>query len=240
MLEKDVPKLKINLRPSFGDAWKGRRMGYLFLMVFIGSFIVLFIVGGRYLHLENSLHAAADIRIEQEIEKVRSGVQKSMFEDIKNDHSNAYAIFYLAQRSIIKGYEGDLFKPDDSVNRAEFIKLIAGILHIYPHNLSYGHCFSDVGDQWFAPYVCFGVKHGWISSENEEFGPDAEITVAEVVDISAKALNISENFSIELANGRGWFENMDFGEYIDPDRKMTRAQVAELLFRIAILEVPVV
>ena len=71
------------------------------------------------------------------------------------------SIEYLKYNRIIKGYEDWTFKPDNKINRVEFIKIVIEWLGISPDGKIYNNCFPDVNDQWFSKYVCYW-KERWI------------------------------------------------------------------------------
>lgn len=222
---------------------------YLFLMVFFSSFIVLFIVGGTFFGKAEVAQGYLDSRMLNEIDKLKliAEFSESVFTDISKDHPNYYAILYLSKRSIISGYDGGEFMPDASVKRAEFMKMLLGVLNIYPHTVRYGYCFDDVADQWFAPYVCYAVDKGWVDG-SDLFNPADGITFAEAVKIVANSLEIEVDAGeggeewfvpyMTFATEKGWLSNMAIKGHVDPDLVMSRAQVCELLFGVAVMELP--
>ena len=75
------------------------------------------------------------------------------FPDIEARHAWAVpAIDYMLSKNVVNGYyEDGTFRPDRTVTRAEFIKML---------NVTFGltatknHSYSDVSEgQWFDPYV---------------------------------------------------------------------------------------
>src|SRR3989338_11653131 len=62
------------------------------------------------------------------------------------------AVSYLRDRHVIRGYPDGTFKPQQTVNRAEFLKMIFASEHA-PIAVTHP-CFSDVmPEEWYAPYV---------------------------------------------------------------------------------------
>src|SRR3989338_3027553 len=55
---------------------------------------------------------------------------EDVFEDMSDDHKNATAINFLYQLEVIEGYENEdgtrEYRPDQEVNRAEFLKILMG------------------------------------------------------------------------------------------------------------------
>ena len=77
------------------------------------------------------------------------------FSDVPESHYAHDAIMYLAERGILSGYSDNTFKPDNSVNRAEALKMIiAPLVSADQLAAAKGSVFTDVAeDAWFAPYV---------------------------------------------------------------------------------------
>ena len=48
----------------------------------------------------------------------------SSFSDLSSSHANYDAIEYVKSNNIVNGYEDGSFKPNDSINRAEFTKIV--------------------------------------------------------------------------------------------------------------------
>lgn len=102
------------------------------------------------------------------------------FSDV--DDANAYkkAITTLTKLSVIDGYEENgtqLFKPDNTVTRAEFTKLIVFMLGY--QNLVYNSCdFTDVSaDHWAKNYIQTAYNLGIIAGYGDGlFKPDEQVT----------------------------------------------------------------
>lgn len=186
-------------------------------------------------------------------------LEEDVFDDIPGDHRHAYALSYLKSRGMIHGFQEDnTFRPDEVMNRAVFLKMVTESLHAYPHGLRYSHCYADVGNEWFAPYVCYGVAKGWIDGGKEgEFKPGDNLTRGVGLKILMSAYGVETDgasgrasrfedvrndspyvSSVVVAEEKGWLKGLFDGPRFEADTEMTRAQVAELLFRIALTELP--
>lgn len=175
----------------------------------------------------------------------RGEIQGDIFADVSGDHPNAVALVYLKSKGIVQGYGDGSFKPDDLITRGQVMKLVVSALHVYPHQVRYSYCFDDVGQEWFAPYVCYSKDKMWISgSGDNKFFPERNITGGEVLKIITNAYNV-EGIKGEIGEGdpwykpyveygesTGWLESLDGKKAFDPDAELTRAELAELLFRI--------
>ncbi|MBM3230840.1 S-layer homology domain-containing protein [Candidatus Peregrinibacteria bacterium] len=83
----------------------------------------------------------------------------SAFPDVAEGHPYASAIRQAYDYGFIAGDPDGMFRPDDTINRAEFAKIIVSVAtpkeDIATCMESWeGNSFSDVpADAWFAPYV---------------------------------------------------------------------------------------
>ena len=221
----------------------------MFLSIFLGSILILsaamyFVPKGRQMLFgPDGLRLAAG-------EDIFSGeVDGYVFADVEGTHSHAYALTYLKSRGVVRGYADNTFRPDDLIKRSEVVKLVVGARHIYPHSVVYSYCFSDVANEWFAPYVCFAKKREWVGGSGDDmFNPEKNVKGAEVLKIIMEAYNVEVNSDIEegsdepwynpyvdVAEGRGWIEK-DENFKFDPEAEMTRSEVAEILFRVILSE----
>ncbi len=75
---------------------------------------------------------------------------------------NRDAIQYLNDSGVIGGYPDGTFKPQNTVNRAELLKILVGGQGVTPTVDQYHDCFPDVGQEWFAPFVCYAKEQGWV------------------------------------------------------------------------------
>jgi hypothetical protein len=110
-----------------------------------------------------------------------------VFRDVRPSRAGYAAIMSLHEQGILEGYPNGTFRPDGSINRAEFIKiLVAG----FRDNETKGEsrCFRDVGTEWFATYVCAAKRLGWIEGyPDETFRPSQFINRAEAMKILVSA-----------------------------------------------------
>lgn len=125
------------------------------------------------------------------------------------------------------------------MNRAEFVKiLVAGFR---PEELrDETRCFSDVRDEWFAPYVCAAERLGWIGGHPDgTFHPADQVNRAEAIKIVTEAFGGTALRTVDLPSdvrGSVWYRSyvaigVSIG-IIDPDelfhagRDLTREQAA--------------
>lgn len=99
------------------------------------------------------------------------------FSDIGN-HWAGEGIKFLANRDILKGKGANLFDPDGSVTRAEFVTMLANSVDGIEVAGSKSAGFDDIdAGAWFADYVNWAVSKGIVSGYGDgKFGPNDKIT----------------------------------------------------------------
>jgi hypothetical protein len=108
------------------------------------------------------------------------------FKDIDKNYKHAHVVAQMVSNGLIDGYPDDTFRPDSPINRAEIAKMIVNSNHIFLGNeaadMSNTNCFSDIHDEWFAPYVCYAKDKGWIKGyEDGTYRPEQKVTRAEAI-----------------------------------------------------------
>ena len=162
--------------------------------------------------------------------------QSETFTDVYSTHINKDAVEYLKTNDVVEGYEDGSYKPENRINRAEFIKIIVAAQVDEPWG---SYCFTDVKDEWFAKYICTAKRLGYISGyEDGSFKPSNFINFAEASKIITKALKVSEDKS--GTNGE-WFAGYVNGlakKKAIPstvnffDKEITRGDMAEIIWRL--------
>lgn len=119
---------------------------------------------------------------------------KTKFTDI-NDH---WAINYICMGSskrYIQGYKDKTFKPDESLTRAEFCKMICNISALKSKLSSIpavnNYAFDDINSHYAKAEILKLANRGLISGNNENFYPDKPITRAEVIYAINKLYNLT-------------------------------------------------
>lgn len=159
-------------------------------------------------------------------------------ENLEN-HSFSEAIDYVYEQNIVDGYSDGTYRPDNTINRAEFTKII--ISAVYEKN-EIENCkisnntFSDVSpSDWFAPYICVAIEEGIINGYSDKtFRPAKNINFVE----SAKIIDIA--FDGEEVISSPWYDayvqNLgDFGvipqSISSLEKNITRGEMAEIIWR---------
>ncbi|MBU1152196.1 S-layer homology domain-containing protein, partial [Patescibacteria group bacterium] len=101
------------------------------------------------------------------------------FGDVDDDHLNYDAITYLEEEKVVEGYDDGTYKPEQTINRAEFLKIV-----MEAADVSFGSedCdYEDVSDDaWYYKYVCKATDMGFVEGYDDgEFKPGREINFAE-------------------------------------------------------------
>lgn len=96
----------------------------------------------------------------------------------------------LASVGIVSGSKDGKFQPNQSINRAEFVKLLVtalGLDLVKPETAT----FDDVNkDQWYYAYVETAVKHGIITGNGKKMNPTSPISREELTVMVVRALKL--------------------------------------------------
>ncbi len=169
------------------------------------------------------------------------------FLDVNEFHQNYQAINFLQEQGILNGYADGTFKPDNAVNRAEFLKIILEGSNI-PLDISMITPFNDVDNSaWYAPYIRKAFDEGWIVGYADmSFKPAQTINKVEAL----KILGEVQNWQIETQISAPYFDvgvqewftpyvsyakSHEFleeaGSLFEPAQLMTRAKISEIIYR---------
>ncbi|PIR53183.1 hypothetical protein COU76_02400 [Candidatus Peregrinibacteria bacterium CG10_big_fil_rev_8_21_14_0_10_49_10] len=147
------------------------------------------------------------------------------------------AVEFLVKRGVLQGYPDGTFKPDQVINRAEFLKIVfQGRSGVEPVGR---RCFSDVNpDAWFAPYVCAAKRRGIVDGYPDgTFRPGQTVNTAEALKMALNAYQ----WSVTEGKGEKWHQ--PYVEYLDtndilgehaytPWADLTRVHAADLIWRL--------
>lgn len=147
------------------------------------------------------------------------------------------AVQYLKDKDVLGGYPDGNFKPLETINRAELLKIVfKGRSDVVPVSR---RCFSDVNpNEWFAPYVCAAKNRGIVDGyRNGTFQPAEPVNFAEAVKIVLNAYG----HDVTPSAGEDWYkpyaaelerlEIMPQHSYV-PWAPLTRERAADLLWRV--------
>lgn len=115
------------------------------------------------------------------------------FSDVSGKAWYAGSVKYLETFGIIKGYEDGTFRPNEAITRAEFVAMSVRFYEAYGIEVTEEAeklVFTDVSaNYWAADLIDLASANGWVVGYgNGTFGPDNDITRAEVVTIVNRVL----------------------------------------------------
>lgn len=127
---------------------------------------------------------------------VMQGASAAVFMDVSTGSKYYEAVNRLSELGIINGYEDGSFRPDNNVTRAEFSKIIVGMMNKTTEAKSTppSSAFDDVNQvQWCIPYVNYLTANGVIKGyADATFRPSNIITYAEAATIICRVLGYDE------------------------------------------------
>lgn len=184
-------------------------------------------------------------------------VHAEAFRDVPAGDELSDAVAYLHAKGIIQGYSDGTFRPDQDVQRAEALKLIVSAKQPAEADLSaYSKSdFSDVSsDAWYFPYVEYSFKKLNIVNGPpvaSSFHPARSVTKAEFfkmfllsqgADMNANA-DVKLPLAPDVTDATTWYYPYVRTSFytsmsiigksgtIHPERTLTRADVALLMYR---------
>lgn len=143
----------------------------------------------------------------------------------------------MKDRGVVEGYSDGSFRPGNTINRAEFLKII---LEGRSNSIAFSgsNCFPDVGNEWFAKYVCTAKNEGIIGGYPDgTFQPGREINFVEASKIVALAFGQEAQ-----EHGSQWYEGyvkaLESSKAIPPtidglERRINRGEMVEMMWRLA-------
>lgn len=182
-------------------------------------------------------------------DKIKNFIKENKgFEDI-NGHWAEEDIRKFIELGYADGYEDNTFRPDDTITRAEFVKLVNRVFNL---KNKADENFTDVYRwDWYYDEVCIALNSGYINGyEDGSFKPNNMITRQEAMKIitslkDTKDLNLDKIFLfndyiqieewarpyVEGAIESGYIKG-DENNNINPQNKLTRAEAVTMLNRI--------
>jgi len=169
------------------------------------------------------------------------------FNDVNKTDDFYTSITFLEENNIINGYEDSTFKPNNTINRAEFLKIIIEGSNIYK-NYQTTLPFNDTQqEQWFTKYIRQAYAEKWIQGyQDGNFRPEQTITKAEALKITAEVQNWQITHNIDEKPFLDTPLSSWFTKYVyfakekeliatttpsfNPNTPTTREQVAELIY----------
>nr|WP_216671573.1 S-layer homology domain-containing protein [Saccharibacillus qingshengii] len=152
----------------------------------------------------------------------------AQFSDVKASHWAIGAINKAVAKGYVDGYTNGMFKPDASVTRAEFVKMVVVAMKLDT---------APAGGKWYAEYVNAASTAGLYARDdfaNNEAAWTKVMTREEMARVAARAIGekTSENDKwMYLATKTGLIQGVGKGQ-IAPAGLTTRAQSVVIIERI--------
>ena len=179
-----------------------------------------------------------------------TGNSYAVFSDITSNHPNFEAIEYLQENGIIDGYEDHTFRPNQTVNRVEALKIILLGSKIPVPEIQKQEIFPDVvHGTWYAKYARKAKQLNIVNGDSDTglFRPGDTINLAEILKIIIKTNNIEtsspSNNPYWDIDKNSWFASyfhharisglldQNSNQNIDPGMNVSRSMLAELMYR---------
>ena len=148
-------------------------------------------------------------------------------------HKYEESIQNLKNDGAVHGYDDGSFRPDQPINRAEFTKIILEAMNVNVRR--YEDCFFDVGNDWFAKYVCTAKSLKIVEGYPDgTFKPENTVNMAEALSIVVKSYDIAYNKSsdeewfqpfVRFADNNDIFDSQEY----EPADFILRGEMAHLI-----------
>ena len=178
-------------------------------------------------------------------------VKTTEYKDVPSSHWAYPYVSELSTNGIISGYDDGTFRPDNSVTREEFVKMIVGAAGLYD---SEADCdFADVpASAWYYSYVASACANGVVNGiDDMTFGVGHRITRQDVAVIASRILSVFgketasgdtsltdinevsdyAQESVKMLNSMGIINGYDDGSFM-PKNTLTRAEAATIICKI--------
>lgn len=154
------------------------------------------------------------------------------------------AVDYLYKAGIINGRSESTFAPNETVTRAELVKMIVEALKVEKGENN--AVFSDVNDSdWFADYIKKAASAGIVNGSDGIFRPNDGTTREDAALIIFRALGLEKDGEADFVDSEsiapyakdaigamvkgGYINGMGDGTFA-PKSTLTRAQAAQLIY----------
>ncbi|WP_172250103.1 S-layer homology domain-containing protein [Saccharibacillus deserti] len=150
------------------------------------------------------------------------------FSDVTSTHWAAGAIHNAVAKGYVDGYTNGTFKPEASVTRAEFVKMVVVAMKLD---------VKDAAGRWYSPYVDVAVNQGLYAAAdfaNSEAAWNKTMTRDDMARVAARAVGdkTTENDKwMYLATKSGLIQGVAAGQ-VAPKGLTTRAQAVVIIERI--------
>lgn len=176
------------------------------------------------------------------------------FTDISDVPWAKDAILYLAQKGYINGFDDGTYRPNDTITREQFAKIIVNVLGYDSYQYDPAE-FTDMDkNAWYAKFVTIAAKSGLINGiDDNNFGTGMDITRQDMCTIIYRAIKtdnikMSEIYSdIQFSDTASDYAQEAIRELyrwglvsgvgdnkFDPFGSVTRAMAAKVLYQLSL------
>ncbi len=168
------------------------------------------------------------------------------FPDVPASHAYREAIEYVQREGVVSGYPDGTYRPEQTINRAEFTKIVVGAAFDYdpgrdPSDFDIyalaGVPFSDVEHgAWYIPYLREARQRAVIDGY-----PDGTFRPGQNVNFAEAAKIVVRSFGLATTPGEPWYRPF-VGKLAELqaiptairrfDAPLTRGEMAEIIWRI--------
>ncbi len=174
-----------------------------------------------------------------------TALAQAVFSDVSDSTTYKKGIEFLASEKIINGHPDGTYKPENTLNRAEMIKIIAQGAATYfdwEKNIFKSYtsksCFTDVhSNLWYTKYICYGKEKGWVKGYDDgTFRPEQTVSFVEGLKITLSGFDLGYTESTEP-----WYKDAvnkaSDSNYIPPSingfaNGLKRGEMADMVSRI--------
>jgi len=185
---------------------------------------------------------------EEPIEPSKQEVKMDWFSDVSENEEIGITANTLAEEGIGGGYSDGTFRPNQPVNRAEAAKfLVLAVIGDFQGSIRNSGKFHDVADdEWYTKYVMAASVLQIIQGNADgTFRPGSPVNTAEFLKMLALTFDLQADLpgDYQDVGADDWFAPYagvaqqyelfpNRGSYLEPERAMTRGEVAYAISRI--------
>ncbi|WP_306010189.1 Ig-like domain-containing protein [Bacillus sp. MMSF_3328] len=204
----------------------------------------------RYKHRSNwrfFLAASAGVMVAGSVSPLLPYAQGTSFSDVRNNDYYYQAVSSLSEKGIIKGFGNGIFKPNESVTRAQAAKMLTLALNIKTDHVK-DPGFKDVSkNNWAYSYIAALAEQGIVKGYGDQFKPNEPITRAQMAKIIALGYKFKESplkdKRFHDVNPTEWYAgylqpliekgitNGTTAKTYSPNETVSRGQIAAFIYR---------
>lgn len=164
----------------------------------------------------------------------------AVFLDVWSNYPHRDGIAFVKKEGMVSGYSDGTYRPNNSINRAEFTKIIISSLYLKE---DIDDCdtskvpFLDVKQTaWYAPFVCTAYQNNIITGY-----PDGSFQPGNTINFAEAAKIVVHTYLDDVPEGDPWYEPsvliLEKLNAIPTDIRtlwspLTRGQMAEIVYRL--------